>query len=115
MPRKKNAIDDIIWGKGVNSPFQISQKPKRDSRRAFTRTQKNEILYQQDGKCAKCHKKLDPRAIEFDHKKPWASGGRTITQNGRALCPECHKIVTHAKRLRNTNKKRKPKDPLSLF
>ena len=80
---------------------------KRDSRRSFTRTQKNEILYQQDNKCAKCHKKLDPRATEFDHKKPWAAGGRTVTVNGRALCANCHKIVTHKTRLKQVDKKRK--------
>jgi hypothetical protein len=88
-------------------------KAKRDSRRAFSVSQKNEILYQQDHKCASSlchHKKLDPRAIEFDHKKPWASGGRTITKNGRALCPECHKILTHNQRLKNTDKKRPTRD-----
>jgi len=87
--------------------------PTRDSRRSFSATQKKEILYQQDNKCASSichHKKLDPRAIEFDHKKPWASGGRTITENGRALCPECHKIITHNERLRKTDKKRPTRD-----
>ena len=29
---------------------------QRDIRRAFAQTQKNEILFQQDGKCAECHK-----------------------------------------------------------
>lgn len=38
---------------------------ERDTRRAFTQTQKQEILYQQDNKCAFCHKKLDPRDIEY--------------------------------------------------
>jgi nitrate/TMAO reductase-like tetraheme cytochrome c subunit len=118
MPRKKNSsISDIILGTDFNNPFEDSDKPKRDSRRAFNRTQKNEILYQQDNKCAICHKKLDPRTTEFDHKKPWASGGRTTTINGRALHPRCHKIVTHNQRLRKTDKKRKSKqtDPFSLF
>ena len=128
MPRKRkgSSIDDSIYGKNVKNPFeikpknpfQLGAKPKKDSRRAFTRTQKNEILYQQDNRCASAlckHKKLDPRAIEFDHKKPWAAGGRTITQNGRALCPECHKIITHKERLRKTDKKRKTKNPFSLF
>lgn len=104
-----------------------TETKKRDKRRSFTRTQKNEILYQQDNKCAKCHKKLDPRATEFDHKKPWASGGRTATVNGRALCANCHKIVTHKTRLKKVDKKRtkkrttkrkrrtrKPKDPFDV-
>ena len=81
---------------------EISKKEPtkdRDANRAFNRTQKNEILFQQDNKCAECHGKLDPRATEFDHEKPWASGGRTITVNGRALHADCHKIITHRHRL----------------
>lgn len=88
-----------IWG---NSPEE-----ENDSRRAFTQTQKKEILFQQDSKCARCHKKLDPRATQFDHKKPWASGGRTITINGRALCSSCHDIVTHQDRLKKVDKGKK--------
>jgi 5-methylcytosine-specific restriction endonuclease McrA len=103
----KNHLD--IWG----SSFSPNQ-PKRDSRRAFTPTQKSEILHQQDSKCARCHKKLDPRAIQFDHAKPWASGGRTITQNGRALCGECHAIITHTQRLKKVDKKRRTKKPFGL-
>jgi len=95
-------------------PSLYPDQPKKDSRRAFTQTQKKEILYQQDNKCARCHKKLDPRAIQFDHAKPWASGGRTITQNGRALCGECHDIITHTQRLKKANKKRSKK-PSSIF
>ncbi|MFA5573363.1 MAG: HNH endonuclease [Crenarchaeota archaeon] len=77
---------------------------QRDIRRAFAQTQKNEILFQQDGKCAECHKKLDPRTVEFDHKEPWASGGRTVTINGRALCVGCHKIISHRHRLKQVDK-----------
>lgn len=80
-----------------------SSKSKRDSRRTFTATQKKEILYQQNGKCADAHcghKILDPRAIHFHHGKAWAYGGRTIVANGRALCPECHEIATHEERLK---------------
>ena len=98
-------------------PSLYPSKPKRDSRRAFNSTQKKEILHQQDYKCAKCHKKLDLRATHFHHEKPWASGGRTITQNGRALCANCHKIATHETRLKRIEKKRTPKDtnPFSIF
>ncbi|MCX6819076.1 MAG: HNH endonuclease signature motif containing protein [Candidatus Aenigmarchaeota archaeon] len=93
--------------------FDFGPAPKkeveRDTRRAFSQTQRKEILYQQDNKCAKCHKKLDPRDIEFDHKKPWASVGRTVIDNGRALCGSCHKIVTHETKLKEVDKKRKSK------
>lgn len=95
------------------NPFELPSlypsKPKRDSRRSFTSTQKKQILYQQDNKCAKCHKKLDPRAIHFHHQKPWSSGGRTITANGRALCPGCHEILSHKERLKKVDKRRKKK------
>ena len=87
---------------------------ERDTRRAFTQTQKKEILYQQDNKCAICHKKLDPRDIEYDHKKPWASGGRTKTVNGRALCGSCHNKITHKTKLKKVDsKKTNPKKPKS--
>jgi 5-methylcytosine-specific restriction endonuclease McrA len=87
--------------------FGFGEKSKRDTRRAFTPTQKKEILYQQNNKCAKCHKPLDPRAIHFHHIKPWSSGGRTITVNGAALCPTCHEIITHKERLKKVDKKKR--------
>ena len=97
-------------GEDLGRSFAVplkKRKSKRDSRRGFTTTQKNQILYQQNNKCARCYNKLDPRAIEFDHKKPWASGGRTVIVNGRALCPKCHKIITHKARLMKVDEKRK--------
>ena len=82
----------------------------RDKRRAFTKTQQADILYQQGNKCAICHKILDPRAIDFDHIKPWAASGKTIIRNGAALCPTCHRIKTHkslVKKIDNTKTRRK--------
>ncbi|MDH5744583.1 MAG: HNH endonuclease, partial [Candidatus Aminicenantes bacterium] len=95
-------------------PSLYPSQHKRDSRRAFNQTQKKAILHQQDYKCAKCHEKLDLRATHFHHEKPWASGGRTITENGRALCSKCHDILSHKERLKQTDKKRRKK-PLSVF
>ncbi|MEM3580519.1 MAG: HNH endonuclease signature motif containing protein [Candidatus Bathyarchaeia archaeon] len=92
-----------------------SSKPKRDSRRAFTATQKKEILYQQDNKCARCHKPLDPRATHFHHIKPWSAGGRTITVNGAAVCANCHEIITHKERLKKVDKKRRRKKESDIF
>jgi hypothetical protein len=79
--------------------MSFSSESERDKRRAFTRTQKNQIWYQQDGFCAICKNKLDTRTVEYDHKEAWAAQGRTITTNGRALCANCHKIETHEARL----------------
>ncbi len=85
---------------GFDDPFGTKDKNAgRDKRRAFTVVQKNEILAQQGNKCAICKKPLDMRAKQFDHQKGWADKGRTVTQNGRALCPNCHSIKTHDDRL----------------
>lgn len=104
------SVSDAIFGtpsiRRVKNPLNVtfpslhSSEPKRDSRRSFSSTQKKEILYQQDSKCARCHKKLDPRATHFHHEKPWSSGGRTKVVNGRALCADCHEIISHKDRLK---------------
>lgn len=90
-------------------------EPQKDTRRAFTQTQKNEILAQQGYKCAKCHRKLGV-AYHFYHSKSWSSGGKTTVNNGRVVCADCHETINHRERLRNIDKKRKPKDnALSFF
>ena len=120
-------IDDIFGGSGKRkrskSGFGLdlgfgTPKTKRDQRRTFTRTQKNEIWAQQNGKCAnaKCRKPLDIRTVEYDHKKGWAAAGRTVLVNGQALCPNCHKLKTHKQMLRRIEKKpEQPKSGFSLF
>lgn len=98
-----------IWGK--------ANSVDRDSRRRFTLSQQKQILHKQHNKCAKCGKSLDIIVAQFDHIKPWAKGGKTTVANGRALHANCHMRVTHQKRLRNTDKRRKSKsnnDPLGL-
>ncbi len=94
--------------------YSQHKKTTKDSRRAFTRTQKNEILAQQRSKCAKCRKFLDPRAIEYDHAKAWSAGGKTTIKNGRALCPTCHKLKTHKDTLSKVDKKRTKRSPNPL-
>lgn len=76
----------------------------RDKRRTFTATQKKEILYQQDNKCAICHTKLDPRAIDFDHIKEWSATGKTTIKNCAALCPTCHRVKTHNSLVKKADK-----------
>ncbi|MEM0358160.1 MAG: HNH endonuclease [Candidatus Bathyarchaeia archaeon] len=89
MPKDPFKLPNIDW------PDWILEEPKRDSRRAFTETQKKEILV---------------RATHVHHVKPWASGGKTRTVNGVALCSECHDKVHHELRLKKLEgKKRKKK------
>jgi nitrate/TMAO reductase-like tetraheme cytochrome c subunit len=89
-------------------------QPKKYTRRAFTATQKKQILAQQDFKCAKCHKKLGV-AYHFHHAKSWSSGGKTTVQNGRALCADCHEIISHKERLKQVDEKRKPRNTNPFF
>jgi hypothetical protein len=55
--------------------------------------------------CAVCHERLDPRDIEYDHKKAWADKSRTIVVNGRAVCGSCHNKITHGQQLRKAEKR----------
>lgn len=89
------------------NPFEPDDK--KDKRRSFTQLQKKEILHQQNYKCAKCHKKLDIRTVEFDHIKAWAEKGKTSIKNGAALCPNCHRLKTHSHTLTKVEKKSKKK------
>ena len=123
MPSKNILVSasEIILGRNSKNSFKVVVTPSGkpgDHRRTFTKYQMDDILYQQNGKCAssRCqHKKLDPRAIQFEHKKPWAFGGRTIFQYGRVVCLECHSSPEIEEKLRKTSKKRKQKKHVSFF
>lgn len=114
MARKKRNPFDVEPLNFKSFDLGLDTKLNRDYRRSFTRTQKNEIWAQQKGKCAKCHKPLDPRTVEYDHGRPWSAGGKTTVKNGRALCPGCHKLKTHKERLKKVEKKKKQSSPFDL-
>lgn len=122
MPKKKqsSSVEDFVLGTKIKDSFNIKPiqnifqtKPKRDTRKSFTTTQKKQILAQQDFKCAKCHNKLGV-AYHFHHAKSWSSGGKTIVKNGRALCANCHETERHKERLKKVDKKRQAKDPFLI-
>jgi 5-methylcytosine-specific restriction endonuclease McrA len=127
MRKKKrvSSVSDTIFGvpkmKATKNPLYTDfpslypKQTQKDSRRRFTETQKNAILARQHYKCAECGKKLDPRAKHIHHIKPWSSGGKTIVENGRALCPTCHAKETQKEILNKVDKKRKPKSTNLLF
>jgi len=100
LPKDSFGLPDVDW---------ILGEPKRDSRRAFTQTQKKEILVRQNYRCARCHKRLDLRATHFHHVKPYALGGKTKTVNAVALCSECHDKIHHEQRLKKLEKKKRGK------
>ena len=100
---------------GTNPNLLGKAERSKDSRRSFTKTQKNEIWERQNGRCAKCPKKLDTRTVEYDHIKPWADKGKTILENGEALCANCHKLKSHSDKLKKFNKKKKQSAEKNIF
>lgn len=88
----------------------------RDPRRGFRITQQKQIWAQQNGKCASCKKRLNPLSTQYDHIKPWADKGRTLKENGAALCSNCHSEKTSNERLTKLEKKkRQPRNDNSSF
>jgi 5-methylcytosine-specific restriction endonuclease McrA len=58
--------------------------------RAFTDPQERIFLYfEQDGLCAICGEEMDDH-YEIDHIVPYSKGGRTVLENGQAVCRECN-------------------------
>jgi len=70
----------------------------KDSRRSFTKEQKQQVLAMQSGKCGCCGTKLNPKnssSYEGDHIVPHSEGGKTEIQNCEVLCLSCHQIKTN--------------------
>lgn len=58
-------------------------------RRLFTRRQRRLLAWRAGGRCEACGVRLD-RSFHADHTIAFSKGGRTITDNGRALCATCN-------------------------
>lgn len=124
--RRVPSASDGIFGtpkmRTVKNPLTIdfpklypSQRKQLDSRRSFGEVQKNKILARQHYKCAKCGKKLDPQAKHIHHIRPWSEGGKTIAENGMALCPTCHEKQTQEEILKRVDKRRTHRDTNPLL
>lgn len=67
----------------------------RDPRRLFTPAQRETIAIDQQWRCAVCNNHL-PESFDVHHVIEWANGGRTTTDNGMAVCRECHRTAPTA-------------------
>jgi 5-methylcytosine-specific restriction endonuclease McrA len=128
MGKKKRvpSVNDAIFGtpkiRTVKNPLNVGfpslypSQPRKDTRRSFTYIQKIAIFRRQKGKCAMCGRKLDFTLADFDHIKPFESGGKTTVKNGEALHKDCHAKKTQKETLKKVDKKRKKRESsLSLF
>ena len=70
-------------------------KPRRDSQRCFSESDKKEILKRQNYTCATCQD-TDWRLFEAHHRLAWAENGKTNIENGILLCPKCHRKLTRS-------------------
>jgi len=88
----------------------------KNKREPVSRSQKNEVLARQRNKCANCSKRLDMRAVHFDHIKEVYEGGKSKIDNLQALCSICHSIKTNEERRKRTENKRdkKPNNPYDI-
>ncbi len=88
---QNNSIDDIPKpekGKGSVPPDQ------RDPKRSATKSERQELLDDQGGRCAGCNQPKNVDEVQAHHKQRHADGGPTEKFNLTALCPECH-ITIH--------------------
>jgi len=57
--------------------------------RLFSQRQRNILAWVSGGKCMRCGKSLN-NGFHADHVLAFTQGGKTVTANGQALCPNCN-------------------------
>jgi RHS repeat-associated protein len=71
-------------GKGTVPPSQ------RDPKRVWTKKERVEQLKKQEGKCANCGQPKTVDETQGHHEKRHADGGKTVPENHKEVCKECH-------------------------
>lgn len=82
--------EDISNYKGVYR-YIFDRKEKWLSIRDFKPSDRRFAYEKQDGKCSKCGKEFNIKAMDADHITPWVKGGKTTRENCQMLCRECNR------------------------
>ncbi len=93
----KLMVDDDVTKKSGIYEYLLSNKTveKVLSIRAFTESQKRAAYEKQKGVCPKCGKHFEIDEMDADHIIPWASGGKTTTENLQMLCKSCNRTKSN--------------------
>lgn len=57
--------------------------------RFFSSIQRKILVFKSSGRCVNCNTKLNG-FFHADHVIPWSKGGKTLINNGQALCEKCN-------------------------
>lgn len=82
--------DDVTRKPGIY-PYLLTRDERHFNIRAFTAAMRQKVYERQRGKCALCDGPFEIGAMEGDHIKPWAEGGRTLEENCQMLCKDCNR------------------------
>ena len=88
-----------------NPLFRDSNKKKRVTP---TRSEKNKIWDDQNGKCYRCPKRLSPTKCEYHHKDGDRSNWRL--SNIALVCLDCHAVETNKQRIKKVHKRRREQE-----
>ena len=75
----------------MNRMIVVGQLEPKDPKRLFTPAQRREIFSQSNGICRECKIQLSETNFHADHIIPHVSGGKTVVENGQALCTACNR------------------------
>jgi hypothetical protein len=95
-----------IFGNTITHDIYGNPLKKKNERQPISKTQKDVVLLKQRHKCAICRKPLGIR-IHWDHIKEVCRGGKSTTDNLRAIHPDCHYERHILEKAKEIDKKRR--------
>ena len=90
-PARLKSRHDFLKSWFLRNIDGLEPLPNRDKMRVFTQDQRVILYSLSNGKCGICGDSITQDAFDADHIKPYAEGGSTSLNNGRALCIRCNR------------------------